>query len=106
MRKMNANLMGPACMQLDIHQMNITKRLDNLVAGMSILATFCYLSGNNGVFITRNGGYDIPLAFQLTLALYQCKVTFLNRLSLKLLIQASMGIAMFGKKHDPTGILV
>ena len=56
MRKMNANLMGPACMQLDIHQMNITKRLDNLVAGMSILATFCYLSGNNGVF--RELGMD------------------------------------------------
>ena len=65
MGKMNAYLMGPTCMQLDIHQMNITERLNNLVAGMSILAIFCYLSRNDGVFITRNGGNDVTLTCQL-----------------------------------------
>ncbi len=33
-------------------------------------------------------------------------MAFLNRFRLQLLIQAGMGIAMFGKKHDATSILV
>ena len=59
MGKMNPNLMGPTCVQLDIYQMNLAKRLNDLVASMGIFTTLSDLSSNNLIFITRNGGNNL-----------------------------------------------